>query len=88
MPGKQTGKELAKSWGLSVKHALYRETGNWYHMLKKFPGALLDAEGYVVFESAEAFKACRQLQIGKNPTRHGGWVAAAPGSRPFRPMFT
>lgn len=79
MPDKQTGKELAKRWGLRVQQALYRKTGDWYHQLKKFPGALLDAEGYVVFESAEAFKACPQLQIGKDPTRHGGWVAAANG---------
>jgi hypothetical protein len=79
MPDKQTGKELAMRWGLRVQQALYRKTGDWYHQLRKFPGALLDADGYVVFENAEAFKACPQLQIGKDPTRHGGWVAAANG---------
>ena len=79
MADKQRGKDLAKRWGLKVQQALYRKTGDWYHQLKKFPGALLDAEGYVIFEREELFKACPQLQIGKDPTRHGGWVSASPG---------
>ncbi len=79
MPNKQRGKEIAKSWGLSVQRALYRKTGDWYHVLTKFPGALLDADGYVIFEREESFKACPQLLIGKDPARHGGWVSASPG---------
>ena len=39
-----SGRELAEQWGLPVEHALYRETGDWYHQLERFPGALLDAE--------------------------------------------
>ena len=79
MPEKQTGRELAKRWGLRVQQALYRRTGDWYHLLTHFPGALLDADGYVVFESEEKFKACPQLRTGKDPKRHGGWVSATDG---------
>jgi 5-methylcytosine-specific restriction protein A len=79
MPDNQRGKALAKSWGLSVRQALYRKTGDWYHRLTKFPGALLDADGYVIFDREGSFQACPQLRIGKDPTRHGGWVAAALG---------
>jgi len=61
----QRAKELAIRWGLNVRHALYRATGNWYHRLKKFPGALLDADGYVIFESSQAFEECPQLQVRK-----------------------
>jgi 5-methylcytosine-specific restriction protein A len=78
MPDNQRAMELAKCWGLRVQHALYRKTGNWYHQLTKFPGALLDADGYVIFESEESFKACPQLRIGKD-LRNGGWVSASPG---------
>jgi hypothetical protein len=78
MPKKERGKELAKRWGLTVQQALYRKTGDWYHQLKRFPGALLDADGYV-FESEELFKACRQLRTGKDPERDGGWVATSSG---------
>jgi hypothetical protein len=58
-------KDLAARWGLKVRHALYRKTGNWYHQLNRFPGALLDADGYVIFESEQAFRACPQLQVKK-----------------------
>lgn len=73
------GKELENRWGLDVQHALYRKTGDWYHELKKFPGALLDADGYVVFDSLEAFKTCAQLRTGKDSGRHGGWAYASLG---------
>lgn len=79
MPKKERGSELAKRWGLTVEQALYRKTGDWYHQLKQFPGALLDADGYVIFESEKLFKACRQLRTGKDSKRHGGWVAASRG---------
>jgi hypothetical protein len=79
MPEKERGKELARRWGLTVLQALYRKTGDWYHQVKQFPGALLDADGYVIFESDEVFKACPQLRIGKDPKRHGGWIAASLG---------
>jgi hypothetical protein len=72
MPENQTGKDLAKRWGLEVQQALYRKTGDWYRQLTKFPGALIEADGYVIFEREELFKACPQLRIGKDPTRHGG----------------
>ena len=42
----QRANELKTRWGLSgVRHALYRKTGDWYHRLTKFPGALLDEDG-------------------------------------------
>lgn len=78
-PPRETGKRLAKRWGLTVHQALYRETGDWYHRLNRFPGALLDAGGYVVFETEDAFEACPHLRIGRDPKRHGGWVAASLG---------
>ena len=79
MPDNQRGKDLAKRWGLNVQQALYRKTGDRYHQLKKFPGALLDADGYVIFEREELFKAFPQLRIGKDPSRHGGWANASRG---------
>jgi 5-methylcytosine-specific restriction protein A len=74
----QRAKELATRWGLNVRHALYRETGNWYHRLTGFPGALLDADGYVIFESEQAFEACPQLQVRKQVSAPKG-IKAIPG---------
>lgn len=54
---KTSGKALAKEYGLEVEHALYRRSGDWYHILKAFPGALFDANGYLVFVSQGAYDA-------------------------------
>ncbi len=53
---KVTAKRLAESVGISAKHALYRETGDWYHVLKRFPGVLFDKEGYLLFETQEDYQ--------------------------------
>ena len=36
-------------------HVLYRSDGGWYHHLEKFPGALFDLRGYVIFETKEDY---------------------------------
>lgn len=58
-----TAKALAAKWNLPVEHALYRKTGDWYHQLERFPGALLDANGYVIFETEAAYRSCPELKI-------------------------
>ena len=60
------GRLLAREWGLKVSHALFDKDGMWYHQLKRFPGALLDPDGYVVFETRESFEGCRKLDIKKD----------------------
>lgn len=72
------GKNLARKWGLQVKHALYRESGDWYHQLKDFPGALLDVDGYVEFETEEAFRSCPHLQIRQDVSVREG-IKKIPG---------
>lgn len=69
---RQTGAELAKRWGVDVLHALYNKSGTWYHRLKRFPGALFDAHGYVTFDTELDFLTCPQLRIRKDvEARHG-----------------
>ncbi|HEX4276837.1 MAG TPA: hypothetical protein VHZ74_15885 [Bryobacteraceae bacterium] len=82
-PENRTGREIARRWGLEVRQPLYRKTGDWFHELTKFPGALLDANGYLLFETEESFEACHQLRRGKDPDRNGGWVSALQGIRSF-----
>jgi 5-methylcytosine-specific restriction protein A len=44
-----TGKSLCREYGIDAAHSLYRKTGDWYHVLRSFPGALLDADGFIPF---------------------------------------
>lgn len=54
---KVSGKALVKQHGIAADHALYRATGDWYHVLKAFPGTLLDANGFLRFESQVEYDA-------------------------------
>lgn len=44
-------------------HSLYRESGDWYHVLRQFPGALLDQDGYLLFATQEEFRNCPGLKV-------------------------
>jgi hypothetical protein len=72
------GRHLNEQWGVSARHALYRENGTWYHHLTKFPGALFDAHGYIVFTTEEEYRNCTYLQLGKQLSVPGG-ISSMPG---------
>jgi len=61
-----TGNFLNNFWGIGAKHALYHKDGNWYHQLKKFPGVLFDAHGYILFETDDEFFNSPSLRIRKD----------------------
>jgi hypothetical protein len=73
-----TGKQLNEEWKVGAKHALYRETGNWFQLLKRFPGALFDANGYILFETRREYEQCEALQIGRELGVPRG-IASIPG---------
>src|SRR5471030_2808061 len=72
---KITGHMLIERWGIGARHALYRENGAGYHLLERFPGALCDAHGYILFASREALEACPGVFIGKG----GAWISIPAG---------
>ena len=61
-----SGKRLNREWSVGAAHALYHSKGEWYHRLTRFPGALFDPGGYVVFDTAVDFQSCPHLQIGEH----------------------
>jgi len=73
-----TGRALNKKWGVNAQHALYREDGTWYHVLERFPGALFDAHGYIMFDTEEDYKNCPGISIGKELSVAAG-IANLPG---------
>ncbi|MBI5101853.1 MAG: hypothetical protein HZB33_08490 [Nitrospirae bacterium] len=80
MQSRETGRTLNRKWGVNAQHALYRENGRWYHVLDRFPGALFDANGYVVFQTEHDFKACAYLSIGEEVNvKHFRGISEMPG---------
>jgi len=61
----RVGELLNQKWRIGARHALYHKDGVWYNQLTRFPGALCDPRGYVVFRTEEEFRSCSRLRIGK-----------------------
>ena len=78
MPKNITGKFLNELWSIKAKHALYSNDGTWYHQLKRFPGALCDSEGYILFATRTAFEDCVFLRIQQDVGCRGG-IQQIPG---------
>src|SRR5882672_4354929 len=73
-----TGQQLNDEWKVGARHALYHSDGTWYENLERFPGALFDRYGYVLFETAETFKNSSHLNISKKTNVPRG-IARMPG---------
>ncbi len=75
----QSGSHLNKLWNVGAAHALYLQEGHWYHHLKRFPGALFDHNGFVVFETAAEYFNSPYLKIGKHVHVRKPGISAIPG---------
>jgi 5-methylcytosine-specific restriction protein A len=71
-------KELNKDWKLGANHVLYHRYGEWYHRLREFPAALLDANGYVWFQSEDQYLNCSHLKVNGNYTNVNGTLSDLP----------
>jgi 5-methylcytosine-specific restriction protein A len=72
------GKELNTKWKVNAIHALYREDGKWYHKLKRFPGALFDKNGYIIFNSEDEYINCKYINHGEEIHIYNG-IKTIPG---------
>lgn len=85
-----TGERLNDLYKLGAAQARYRENGVWYHPLEKFPGVLLDANGYALFKTAADYANCSSVKKGPDPnTIHvKGGIASLPFYVPLNPPPT
>ena len=73
-----TARLLCKRFGVHVEHALYHRDGKFYENLKRFPGALFDPHGYVIFISEGEYRSSPYLRISQKLNVPGG-VDSIPG---------
>ncbi len=80
-----SGVQLNDEWGAGARQSLFHRDGCWYNNLKRFPGALFDPNGYLLFETEEEFLNCQFLNIGArtNVNVEGG-ISAIPGYRKMK----
>lgn len=72
------GRILNKEWNVEARQALYSITGNVYNQLDKFPGALFDDHGYVLFLTKQDYEKCQYLNRKKKLNVPGG-ISSIPG---------
>jgi len=72
------GQQLNKKWGVGARHALFHRDGTWYNNLTRFPGALFDPEGYVLFKTEEEYLNCPYVSVGKETNVPKG-ISSIPG---------
>ncbi len=73
-----TGRQLNKEWGVGARHALFHKDGTWYNNLERFPGALFDPEGYILFKTEEDYIKSPYVSVGKETNIPKG-ISSIPG---------
>jgi hypothetical protein len=77
-PQTRTGEYLNRKWNVNALHALYHYEGTFYEKLKKFPGALFDPNGYILFKTEQEYLNSHYLKIGKKLNVHST-ISSIPG---------
>jgi hypothetical protein len=69
---------LNETWGVGASQARYSDDGHWYATLTRFPAALFDANGYVLFSTAEEYRSSPYISIGKQISVRKPGISAIP----------
>ena len=70
---------LNEVWSVGAEQVRYSDDGHWYATLKRFPAALFDAHGYLLFASEPEYRASPHLRIGKQISVRKPGISAVPG---------
>ncbi len=70
---------LNEAWGVGAIQVRYSDDGHWYATLARFPAALFDANGYVLFPTKEDYQTSPHIDIGKQISIRKPGISAIPG---------
>lgn len=73
-----SGDELREKWKIPASQARFHQDSTFYEHLTRFPAALCDRAGYVVFETELEYRSCPQLRIGEKINVPNG-ISSIPG---------
>ena len=76
---RHTAVRLNEAWGVGAAQVRYSDDGHWYATLARFPAALFDAHGYVLFATEEEYRASPHIDIGKQISVPKPGISAIPG---------
>lgn len=70
---------LNEAWGVGAAQVRYSDDGHWYATLARFPAALFDAHGYVLFATEDEYRNSPHIEIGKQISVPKPGISAVPG---------
>ena len=70
---------LNEAWGVGAAQARYSDNGLWYATLARFPAALFDAHGYILFATEEEYRTSPHIRVGKQIGVPKPGISAIPG---------
>jgi 5-methylcytosine-specific restriction protein A len=70
---------LNEGWGVGAAQVRYSDDGHWCATLARFPGALFDAHGYVLFATEEEYRTSPHISVGKQISVPKPGISAMPG---------
>jgi len=70
---------LNETWGVGAAQVRYSDDGHWYATLARFPAALFDAHGYVLFATEQEYRSSPHINIGKQISVPKPGISAIPG---------
>ncbi|MEP6959063.1 MAG: hypothetical protein ABI980_10080 [Nitrospirota bacterium] len=73
-----SGQQLNEEWDVGAHHALFSRDGKWYENLERFPGALFNQEGYILFKTEKEYRDCAFLRVGQKTNVSTG-ISSIPG---------
>jgi hypothetical protein len=73
------GARLNEAWGVGATQVRYSHDGHWYATLTRFPAALFDAYGYVLFAAEEEYRNTPQISVGKQLSVRKPGISGIPG---------
>jgi hypothetical protein len=67
-----SGENLKRQWNIPAVQVRYHKDGKWFMPLERFPDALCDPNGYVVFHNEQEYQSSPYLEIGQRVNVRGG----------------
>ena len=72
-------RRLAEKWGVVARQVRYSDDGHWYATLARFPAALFDARGYVLFATEAEYLGSTDIHVGKQISVPRPGISGIPG---------
>lgn len=76
--GPKPARGLSREYGVDAAQSLYSETGAWYGKPSRFPLALWDLHGYIIFRTEEDLRTSPYLRLGRQMNVPNG-ISSIPG---------